>query len=905
MNANELKALSALLDEAMNLDGADRDAWLAELESTSTPLAPALRDLLGRPASKETADLLDRGPAFTVPGEAAPAAAFHAGDAVGPYRLLRPIGQGGMGEVWLAERSDGQLKRQVALKLPVLGLRRSVLVQRFARERDIVGALAHPHIARLYDAGLADDGQPYLALEYVEGQTITAYCRAQQLDLRERVQLLLQVMDAVQYAHANLVIHRDLKPSNVLVTAGGQAMLLDFGIAKLLQADEASAEATELTQLGGRALTLEYAAPEQVSGTAVSTATDVYALGVLLYELLSGQRPFGGTRREMEAAILATEPLRPSALPPDLATIVLKALKKAPAERFATVNAMAEDLGRWLRGEPVLAQPDSFAYRLCKFIARRRVPVAAGSVAALALLVSSGAALHQADQARQQAASAARERDHALNLLARSDAVSEFLDMLINEAAQSKQPMTASELLSRSEALADAGFRHAPEQHALVLSILGMRYFVLAETAKAEALMQRAIAVARDSRDESFKARLGCQHSAVLMQAGRLDEARGQLSATVARSDIDPGVAAECRNFLAQVALAANDGPTTVALMQQAFDRLKTAASVSPGVEAQMLLTMASGLSVSGRNDEAKRAYARTLEIYGRLGREASDDAMAARNDWAVMSNDAGDPKTALALTDENLAIMARRDGGEPPAFLLVNRARVLQGLGNAEVTLPAFRTALTAVEREAAPTWISMCLLGMAGVALDAGDTAEAQRLLRRADALGSDARPEGSTFAREHLLVHARIALARGDLAQAHKTLSAVIADRPRIASTAGALARRAEVGLLQGQFEAAFQDAQDAFDLSQRLQGGLPYSNRTGLASLMRGRVLAARGDVGLARLAYELALQHLLNTVDAAHPALRQVRTLLDNPHRSATPPPSNLSQQVPGKMTQKP
>ena len=404
-----------------------RANWLAALDGDAAPLVPTLRKLLARSARVETADVLARGPLFTAPHPSDEAPVFQGGDSVGPYLLLRAIGHGGMGEVWLAERRDGQLKRQVALKLPMLGLRRSVLVQRFARERDILGALTHPHIARLYDAGLASDGQPYLALEYVEGTPVTTYCAVHQLAARERVQLLLQVIDAVQYAHANLVIHRDLKPSNVLVTAQGQAMLLDFGIAKLLQADASSAEATELTQIGGRALTLEYAAPEQVAGGPVSIATDVYALGTLLYELLTGHRPFKGTRHDLEHAVLTQDPPRPSALAADLSTIVLKALKKLPAARYATVDALAADLGRWLRAEPVLAQADSFGYRLSRFIVRRRVPVAAGTAAAIALLTASGMALYQAQQARQQAEMARQEASRAQRESDDALAVRDFL----------------------------------------------------------------------------------------------------------------------------------------------------------------------------------------------------------------------------------------------------------------------------------------------------------------------------------------------------------------------------------------------------------------------------------------------------------------------------------------------
>ena len=462
--AADIARLSSLLDDALEVAPSDREAWLAaSLGGDLKRLGPTLRKLLAKEASQETGGLIDRLPVFTVAAEAAAAPVFRTGDAVGPYRLQRELGRGGMGEVWLAQRSDGHLKRAVALKLPMLSARRSVLVQRFARERDILGSLAHPHIARLYDAGLADDGQPYLALEYVEGKPITAYCDEAKLDARARVALLRQVMDAVQYAHANLVIHRDLKPSNVLVTAEGQAMLLDFGIAKLLQEEHSEVGATELTHLGGRALTPHYAAPEQLTGAPISIATDVYALGLLLYEALAGQRPFiADTRAALEHAALNEVPPKPSQHKPgvlarlphgpraDLDTIVLKALKKVPAERYATVNAMADDLQRWQRGEPVLAQPDRLSYRLAKFVSRHRAPVALGTTAVLALIVASALALWQAAVATQEAERARQEATRAL-------AVQGFLtELFAANSADQSDPQAAQRKTAR-EPIPDRG----------------------------------------------------------------------------------------------------------------------------------------------------------------------------------------------------------------------------------------------------------------------------------------------------------------------------------------------------------------------------------------------------------------------------------------------------------------
>lgn len=416
-----LKQISPLLDELLELDARQREGWLAQLNSEVAHLAPILRELLFKPSAGDTDALLERGPAFTLPKAADQAYEFHIGDQIGPYRLLRELGQGGMGEVWLAERADGMLKRPVALKLPMLSLRRNVLLQRFEHERDILSGLVHPNIARLYDAGFSDEGQPYLALEYAEGQPITDYCEQKSCGIRERIQLLLQVMTAVQYAHSNLVIHRDLKPSNILVNSEGKATLLDFGVAKLLEETSGEADESALTQFGGRALTLDYASPEQISGSALGTATDVYSLGVLLFELLTSRRPFSGARHEREKAILADSPVLPRNIAPDLANIVAKALKKSPTDRYSTVNAFAEDLQRWLKGEAVLAQPESRMYRLQKFISRYRLQVALAGAGIFAITAVAAVAVVQGIKAREETKRAIAARDFLVDMFRFSD----------------------------------------------------------------------------------------------------------------------------------------------------------------------------------------------------------------------------------------------------------------------------------------------------------------------------------------------------------------------------------------------------------------------------------------------------------------------------------------------------
>ena len=487
--AHDWPAISALLDEALDLPPEQRDAWLEALPEPARAHRDTLANLLADRAQVETQDFMHTLPKVMPTDE--PFASGDAPRAIGPYRLLREIGRGGMGSVWLAERSDGLLKRPVALKLPHPGLATRSFAERLARERDILASLAHPNIARLYDAGITPDGQPYIALEYVAGRSLIEHCDEARLSLRARIALFLQVLAAVQYAHAHLVIHRDLKPSNVLVDEHGQVRLLDFGIAKLLV--DGRAEATELTLDGGQALTPDYASPEQIAGAAISTASDVYSLGVLLYELLSGVRPYRLPRQgqaALERAVLEMDVPHPStaargassangvpaarALRGDLDTIVLKTLKKDPTDRYATADAFSQDLQRYLDGTPVLARPDALAYRVGKFVRRHRVGVSATVLVVLALGAGLAGTAWQARQASQQAA--------------RAEAVQGFLIGLFNEAdplrAQGRE-LTARQMLDRGQIDLRVKLVNQPRLSALLDGVLVDLYTKLGDEAKA------------------------------------------------------------------------------------------------------------------------------------------------------------------------------------------------------------------------------------------------------------------------------------------------------------------------------------------------------------------------------------------------------------------------------------
>ncbi|MEO7252488.1 MAG: serine/threonine-protein kinase [Arenimonas sp.] len=468
MHGEHWSTLSPLLDELLELTGDRRARRLVEIETTDPALATELAKLIA---------LEDARPDFlSQPVVHASLFAAHADQEIGPYRLVSPLGEGGMGQVWLAVRADGLYERRVALKLLRPGLGDAGLHARFTRERQILARLGHAHIARLLDAGISQDGQPYLALDYVRGDPITDYARKAGLDLRARLDLFAQVCAAVSHAHANLVVHRDLKPSNILVTSAGEVCLLDFGIAKLLDQDQVPGAG--ITQTGSRTFTLHYAAPEQLRGEVITTMTDVYALGVVLYELLTDCRPYELSRTSdaaWEEAILGAEPGRPSQvmhrksrdsgslldrrrarlLAGDLDNIVLKALDKLPEHRYASVEALAQDLRRHLDGQPVHARAQSVGYRTRKYLRRHALGLLIGAAVTGVLAIALTIVSWQASKAVQEASRAQAMQDFVIALFENSGNASSAQGVDVRALLDAGVSRADTELVAQPQARAE------------------------------------------------------------------------------------------------------------------------------------------------------------------------------------------------------------------------------------------------------------------------------------------------------------------------------------------------------------------------------------------------------------------------------------------------------------------
>ena len=755
------QAVSPHLDRAIEMAEEERGPWLESLRAQEPEVAADLEMLLEERSALDREGFLE--------GSALPPAASLAGQAIGAYTLVSLIGQGGMGTVWLARRSDGRFQREAAVKLLNASLVGRAGEERFRREGSILARLAHPHIARLVDAGVSPGGQPYLVLERVEGEAIDLYCDGKNLDVRARLLLFLDVLGAVAHAHANLIVHRDIKPSNVLVGKDGEVKLLDFGIAKLLEGD-GSGESTELTREGGRVLTPEYAAPEQITGGTITTATDVYALGILLYLLLTGRHPAEESRgstadlvraivekaprrlsdsvadartvplqaRQKNAGLRATSPegLR-RALKGDLDTIVARALKKDPQERYSSVTALAEDVRRYLDNKPISARPDTLAYRAAKFARRHARGVAVAAV--VVLLIAGLVGFYTARLAA--------ERDRARFQAEKAEKVAQLLTGLLTGAdpyARDGKEPTVRSILDAGAQRIEKELAGEPDLQADMLTVIGRIYQRLGAPDKARPLLREAVALGRRAGGpESARVAQSLNDLGVLLRDGgngaaaepMLEEALAMRRKVLGPAHADVAVTLV---ELARVYEDRGQEDRAEPLLREALAIRRRSLGEEHHETATSLNELALLLRQKGDTADAESLFRRVLAIDRKTRGGDHPDVSAALNNLALVAGDRGDYAAAESLSRQALAVTGKALGQGHPrrATQLNNLASALREQGKYDEAASALEEALgIAVPALGRDHLLTVTLrVNLARLLLARGEPAKAEPLLRQA---------------------------------------------------------------------------------------------------------------------------------------------------------------------------
>lgn len=917
------RRVQALFEEVADLDPAARGQRLSESDVD----AATRREVEALVAADGGAHaLLDEG---FVSLEVQPSPSLGPGSLVGPYRLLRPLGEGGMGTVFLAEREQ-DFRQQVALKVIRGWTGGADAVRRFEAERQILASLDHPHIARLLDGGVTADGQPFFTMEYVEGEPLTAYCEREGLGLEARLDLFARACDAARHAQERLVIHRDLKPSNILVSRSGAVKLLDFGIAKVL---DATADLS-LTGHGTRLLTPGYGAPEQIQGGLVTTATDVFSLGVVLYELLAGRAPHAGSAslEEVEASVLSEVPTRPSEaetisahversrLEGDLDTICLTALRKEPAERYPTAAALLEDIELYRGGRPIRARPPTLGYQLSKLVRRHQAAVAAGLVAMVTLI-----ALVTVYTLRL-----AEERDRARIEARKAEAVAAFASELFTfsdpRAARGKE-MTVRELLERGAGRAEAELADQPAVKASLQATIGRSYQGLGLYEEATTHLERALATlaklhpgphsekatvtlelaevmtdrgryeaaeplfeaAQTSRVTLFGldalpvAEVQRAQGAMLTSAGRFAQAEASLrsAVAVARSQGAPWLdgALSDLGFLLH---EKNEYDEAEAVYREGLKRARTLrGSVDPGV-SELLYNLGQLLRDEARYDESQSLHEEALAVDRKLYGEEHPAVADSMTNLGQLLVARGELEAAATLMHRAYEMRSRLLEPNHPDIgrALARLAQVEHQLGRWTAAEPLYRQTLQHQINSLGPEHplIAGRMNNLSWVLYDLERFTEAQRWAEKGLALNLKTRAEDSMSVGISKLHLARALGGEGNYAEAIQAGQEALAIGlkaygPRHPFPASVHNSLAEILLRKGDLPRAKEEARAALEGLTELRDD---HLRKSAARATLGRILTAQGRNDEARALLERALQDRQRALPETHPLVERTR-----------------------------
>jgi eukaryotic-like serine/threonine-protein kinase len=885
LDSNLWRQVSPFMDEALELDPLAREPWLANLEREQPLIALELRKLLSLHAAVLTSGFLER--------SLLPSDDLLIGEKIGAYTLERLLGRGGMGSVWLGRRSDEKFEGKAAVKLLERRGLGPLAITQIRHEANLLARLSHAHIARLFDAGVRDNGQPYLVLEYVEGESIDQFCQSHALPLAKRLALFLEVLDAVAYAQGQLIVHGDLKPSNVLVTRDGTVKLLDFGVASLRT--DTYATLAEIPPAGPMALTPGYAAPEQVRGEPLSAASDVYALGVLLHVLVTGQHPFGASvstgtqlvRAAMtddtpSASTQVVDAIERRRVRGDLDAIIARALDRDPARRYPMAADLAADVRRFLGNFPVRAQRSTRAYVARKFAQRHQGGVLGALLTLIVLISAVVVTTTQMVDARQQ-------RDFARRQLARAESLNELMSYVLTDAAPAGKPFTVNELLARAAHVLERQRTNYADRAALLTSI-GRQYDTQDEDNAALKYLGDAYQISRNVPDPSVRARAACAFAGML--AKQDSSARPEALFEEGLKELpDTAEFALDRSFCwmsgHRIAMDHADAPLSIERAQTAIRALGQVPFDHDLADLRAEADLAEAYREAGRYREAVMTFE---QLWPRLVAQGRDDTATAGtwlNNWGVAVAQMGRPLEAEKLLRQSMEIH-RADASDAALspMLMTNYAQQLLDLGRLAEAQDYAERALESAKRAGDEVVINQTLLRLARIYRAQHDFARSLARLDEVEPRLRSALPPGHYAFTALASERSQTLELEGDTGRALDLANLAIRDCEEVSQQGKTCAQylpsllrhRASIEISLRQFAPAESDTRRALQLLLQQTRPGEFSQSIGEAYLTLSRCLMAEGREAEGRATAQQAADQLEKSIGADHPDTRSAREL---------------------------